>query len=245
MLGKKYLKEVSNIIDKVLETQLDKIEATARIIVEAAMSKNSIYIFGCNHAGILTQELFYRTGGLAIINPVTAPGLTLDARPVTLTTEIERLNGYGRIIVDSLKLKENDVLIIHSVSGINNVTVDMALRAHELRVKVIVITNMAYTSKVKSRHHSGKRLFELADLVLDNCGAYGDAAVAVEGMQLRVGPTSTVIGAAIMNAVVVESAALFIEKGIIPPVFMSSNMEGGDEYNARILEEYRDSIHYI
>ena len=80
---------------------MDKIEATAQIIVDAAMNKNRIYVFGCNHAGILTQELFYRTGGLAIINPVMVPGLTLDSRPITLTTGIERLSGYGRIIIDS------------------------------------------------------------------------------------------------------------------------------------------------
>jgi len=245
MSAKKYLKEISSIINKVLETQMDKIETAARIIVNAALSKNKVYVFGCNHAGILAQELFYRTGGLAIINPVMAPGLTLDTRPITLTTGIERLSGYGRIIIDSLKLKEKDVLITHSVSGINSVTIDMAIRARELGVTVIALTNMDYSSKVKSRHNSGKRLFELADLVLDNCGVYGDAAVEVEGMKLRVGPTSTVIGAAILNAVVVECAALFSKKGIIPPVFMSSNMEGGDEYNAKVLEEYGDSIHYI
>jgi len=245
MSAKKYLTEISSIINKVMETQLDNIKAVAEIIVDAAVNKKSIYVFGCNHAGILAQELFYRTGGLATINPVMAPGLVLEARPVTLTTGIERLEGYGEIIADSLSLREGDVLIIHSVSGRNNVPIDMALRARELKAKVIVITNVDYSSKVESRHHSGKRLYELADIVLDNCGVYGDAAIEIEGLPCKVGPTSTAVGAAILNAVVVECAELFLQKGVTPPIFISSNVDGGDEHNARILEEYKDSIHYM
>lgn len=245
MLAEKYLREVLNIIDRVIETQLDKIKIAAEMIVNASINKKSIYVFGCNHAGILAEELFYRTGGLAIINPIRIPGLMLDTRPITLTTEIERLNQYGRIIVDSLNIREGDILIIHSVSGRNNVPIDMALRARELGSKIIVVTNVNYSSKVKSRHSCGKRLFELADVVLDNCGVYGDATLEVEGMPCKVGPTSTAVGAAILNAVVVECVEVFLQKGIIPPVFMSSNVEGGDQHNAKILKEYKDNIHYM
>lgn len=245
MLGERYLKEVINIINKVIETQLDKIKTAAEMIVNASINKHNIYIFGCNHAGILAEELFYRTGGLAIINPIRAPGLMLDTKPITLTTEIERLSQYGRIIVDSLNIGKGDILIIHSVSGRNNVPIDMALRARELGSKVIAVTNVNYSSKVNSRHDSGKRLFEVADVILDNCGVYGDAILEVEGLQCKIGPTSTVVGAALLNAVVVECVEIFLQKGVKPPIFMSSNVEGGDQYNALVLEEYKDNIHYM
>lgn len=242
---KEYFYTVHKILDEIYRTQEKNIKLAAQMIVDASIAKKNIYAFGSNHAGLLAQELFYRTGGLAIINPILVPGLKLDAQPITLTTSMERLVNYGRAIVESAGLKEGDVLIVHSVSGRNNVSIEVAMRAREVGAKVIILTNMEYASNVTSRHSSGKRLYDVSDLVLDNCGCFGDAAIEVQGLPEKVGPTSTVAGAAILNAVVVEVVQLFSELGITPPVFISSNVEGGDEHNKKILQDYKENIKYM
>jgi uncharacterized phosphosugar-binding protein len=242
---KEYFNTVQKILDDIYRTQEKNIKLAAQMIVDASIANKNIYAFGSNHAGLLAQELFYRTGGLAIINPILVPGLKLDAQPITLTTSMERLVNYGKAIVESAGLKEEDVLIVHSVSGRNNVSIEVAMCARQIGAKVIVLTNMEYSSKVTSRHSSGKRLYDVADLVLDNCGCFGDAAIEVQGLPEKVGPTSTVAGAAILNAVVVEVVQLFSELGVTPPVFISSNVEGGDEHNKKILQEYKENIKYM
>ena len=96
-----------------------------------------------------------------------------------------------------------------------------------------------------SRHSSGKRLFECADLVLDNCGAVGDAAVSIEDFAERTGPTSTAVGAAILNAMVCAAVGEFKRRGVTPPVFVSANLEGGDAHNKTVMEQYKDQICYM
>jgi uncharacterized phosphosugar-binding protein len=245
MYANKYFSELNKVLNKIQSTQLENIKSAANMIVEASLNGSNIYAFGCNHAGLLAQELFYRSGGLAIINPILAPGLALDVFPVTLTTDMERLEGYGEAIVTQFGLQKGDVLIIHSVSGRNNVTIDMAIKARKLGVKVISLTNLEYSSRVVSRHKSGKWLFEVSDLVLDNCGCLGDAAVEVDGLSQKVAPTSTAAGAAILNALVAEVVGLFVEKGHTPPVFISSNVDAGDDHNEKMLKRYKMNIKYI
>jgi uncharacterized phosphosugar-binding protein len=245
MYAEKYIDDLQSILKTIKQTQLPNIRKAAEAIVQATLSKKKIYAVGSGHAGLLAQELFYRSGGLVVINPIFAPGLTLEARPITITTDIERIEGYGKSIIKRKEISEGDIVIIHSVSGRNAVSVDMALEAKDRGATVIVLTNLNYSKSVTSRHSSGKRLFEVCDILLDNCGIPGDAAVKVEDFPEKTGPTSTAAGAAILNAVVVEAVAVFIEKGITPPVFMSANLEGGDEHNKKVLNEYKDIIFYM
>ena len=219
-------------------------EASDRIRT-ALEAKHSVYIFGCSHAGILAEEVFYRTGGLAVINPIFFPGFMLNTRPITMTSQLERLDGLGKIILNENHVKEGDVLILHSVSGRNNVPVEMALEASAMGVSTICITNLAYSQSVTSRHSSGKRLFEVCDTVIDNCGCAGDAAIALDGLPERIGPTSTVVGAAIVNALVIETVGGMLKDGVVPPVFMSANLDGGDAHNKKIFEDYKDNIFYM
>lgn len=241
----KYFDKVIRMMGTAAETQGEAILEGSRKMAETIAAHGNLYAFGAGHAGLLAQELVYRTGGLAVINLVYAPGLTLDVRPVTLTSYVERQPDYGRKLAEATGIKEGDLLIIHSVSGRNSVPVDLAMRARELGAYVIALTNLSYSQSVSGRHPSGKRLFEVADLVIDNCGDVGDAAMGIPGAGQKAAATSTVIGAAILNSMVAETAALLKEQGMEPPVFCSANMEGGDEINRRILEEYGDNIKYM
>ena len=244
MFADHYIKIVQQTIQKAWEEQQSVIDQISDAIRTALETHHSVYIFGCSHAGILAEEVFYRTGGLAVINPIFFPGFMLNTRPITMTSQLERLDGLGKILVRENRIKEGDVLLIHSVSGRNNVPVEMAMEARTVGATTVAITNLAYSSAVTSRHPSGKRLFEVCDLVLDNKGDVGDAAVTLEGLPEKIGPTSTACGAALINAVVIETVGKMLENGKIPPVFLSANLDGGDEHNKRIFEEYADQIFY-
>lgn len=240
-----YLGEVQRILQQVQATQADALRTAGDWLVDTALGGGTIWAAGCGHAGLLAQELFYRSGGLAVINPLFAPGLQLEVSPVTLTSDIERMEGYGAVIVDRKGIGKGDLLLVHSVSGRNPVGIDLALRARERGARVIALTNLKYSRASRSRHSSGKRLFECADLVLDNCGAVGDAAVSVEDFPEACGPTSTAVGAAMLNAVVCRAVGEFKRRGVTPPVFLSANLEGGDEHNRQVLEQYRSQIRYL
>ncbi len=241
----RYYRRVTEIMAEVFDKEAAPMEEAALAIADANRTGHSVFAFGCNHAGLITLELFYRTGGMVTVNPVRAPGMMLELSPPTMTSEMERMPGYGRIIFSNMKAKEGDVLIIHSVSGRNAVSIDMAEAAREAGLTVIVVTNMNTTTAVTSRHPSGKKLYEFASVLIDNHGDLGDASVELEGFPQKISSTSTVVGAAILNAVTARACELLLESGITPPVFMSGNIDGGDEHNKKVMAEHADNIFYL
>ena len=240
-----YLERVRAILCEAEKSQAAALEKAAQMLAAAIAEKHSIWTFGTGHAGIIAMELYYRTGGLAVINYLPAPGLVMDVMPPTLTTAMERLTGYGKELIAAHPVRAGDVMILHSVSGRNAVPIDAALSAKEAGVYTICLTNLKTSGSVSSRHGSGKKLYEVCDLVIDNCGSYGDAELEIQGFAGKVAPTSTAVGAALLNAVVARTAALILEMGITPPVFVSSNVPGGDEHNARLMREHGGQIHYM
>ena len=245
MRGNDYIRIVTDTITRAWETQSDVLAQAKSLVAEAIENKNNVFVFGCSHAGILAEEVFYRTGGLAVMNPIFFPGFMLNTRPITMTSSLERIEGLGKILLTQNHVKKGDLLILHSVSGRNTVPVEMAIEARAMGVHTVCITNLEYSNAVTSRHPSGKRLFEVCDLVIDNCGVTGDAAIRLDGLEERIGPTSTAVGTAILNAIIIEAVEQMIADGIVPPVFMSANIDGGDRHNARIFEEYKDNIFYM
>lgn len=241
----KYYTRVSEILAEVFDAEKNNIEAAAKVLKEANEEHRSIFAFGCNHAGLITLELFYRTGGMVTVNPIRAPGMMLEISPATMTSELERLPDYGRIILGGQPIKAGDVLMIHSVSGRNSVTIDMAAAAKEKGMTVIVVTNMNTATAVTSRHPSGKMLHDFADILIDNHGDYGDASVELDGFRQKLASTSTVVGAAILNAVTARASEMLWENGIEPPVFMSGNIDGGDAYNKAVIAAHKDNIFYM
>ncbi len=227
------------------ETQTEAIERAAEALTECIVAGGRIFSFGASHSFMLTEELVYRTGGLMLINPIYPQGMNLSVRPVTLTSQLERLADLGRVLLESSPAQAGDALLIASTSGRNAVAIDMALAAGERGVTTIAITSLAYAEGVPSRHPSGKHLHELCDLVIDNCAPLGDCAVEIPGLEQKTGPLSTVLGCAAVNAVAAQVIRNLVERGITPPVFISANLPGGDEHNARLLEENRERIFYL
>ncbi|HZJ77598.1 MAG TPA: SIS domain-containing protein [Clostridia bacterium] len=236
-----YINVIKTLIEKVEQTQISKIERAARIIADALENGNRIHAFGTGHSHILSEEIFYRAGGLVNINPIFESSLMLH-ESASKSTKIERLSGYGDIIFDHYGLKKDDVLFVFSNSGRNGVSIDLAKLATEKGLHVIVLTNMNHTMSGASRHESGKRLYEFAEIYIDNCGCAGDACVEIEGLQRRVSPTSTVIGAMILNAISARAVEMVTNDGFEAEVFSSSNVDGGDAINDRYIDKYKKEI---
>lgn len=239
-----YKSTIEALLNELETTQSDAMETAAQLITEALIKKQAIFAFGASHAGILSMELFYRAGGMVPVNPIFDPGLLLDVRPVLKTTDNERLPGYGNIIFKHSAAKAGDVVIVHSVSGRNPVNIDFALSAQAAGLKVIVITNLNYTNAVSSRHSSGKKLKDCADVVIDNVGVIEDASQSIPGLAQKMGPTSTIIGAFIVNTLMMRVAELMLKAGVDVPVFHSANLDGGDAHNQKVLKDYKDQIFY-
>jgi uncharacterized phosphosugar-binding protein len=245
MSANAYFESALRVLKEVSETSSDSIRQAAGLMVEAVVSDHGLFSFGASHSFMLTEEMVYRTGGLMLVNPIYPHGMNLLVRPTTLTSQLERLPGLGAVLLKNSPAKAGDVLLIASVSGRNAVAIDMALAAREAGIAIIGITSLAYTSAVKSRHPSGKKLADLCDVVIDNGAPYGDAAVTIKGLTQKIGPLSSLTGIAIVNALVAEVVAQLAARGTVPPVFISANVDGGDEFNARQLAANRHRIHYL
>lgn len=240
-----YFKGIREILDTVEKEEKEAIEKAVIVLTEAVEKKQSLFAFGASHAGILTQELYYRAGGLMVINPIFGDSILLDVEPITHTSQMERLMGYGTALANKTPFKKGDVLLLHSVSGRNPVTIELALEAQKMGVTTISITNLTYSKSVESRHSSGKNLCAYSDIVIDNHGHKGDGMCEIEGLDQRVGPSSTVVGATIVNTLVVETVKQLKARGMEkPPIFYSANLDGGDELNKTLIKDFREAIHY-
>lgn len=241
----KYMKYIVKLLEEIMKYEDRNIRDAAKLMSEKILEGKSLFIFGASHAGILTEEAYFRAGGLVVMNPVFAKALALDTQPITLTSEMERLQGHGKVLLHKSEIKNGDLVIIHSVSGRNPVGVEFAEEAHKIGATVIAITNVHYSKSVTSRVPSGKKLYEMADVVIDNHGEIGDASINIPGTDQKMGASSTVAGAAILNTLITETVFRLIEEGIlIPPVFYSANLDGGDEKNQVVREKYANQIHY-
>ena len=240
-----YFDKINTLIQTVETEEKEHMEQCVKLLSDAVMAKHAIYAFGASHAGILSQELYYRAGGLMTITPIFAREVLLDRSPITFTSRMERLIGYGTEVAKTVGFEKGDVLITHSVSGRNPVTIEIAKYAKEKGVSVIGITNLKYSQSVTSRHPSGKKLYDFCDIILDNHGDIGDACVPIQGTDQKSGPTSTVVGAIMLDAIVAETANELVRRGLrYPPVFYSANIDGGDQLNKKLYEEYKDQIKY-
>ncbi len=239
-----YLAGAEEALRKV-RADLHNIRQAAAIISEAIQKGQAIFSFGASHSFIMTEELVYRSGGLMLVNPIQPYGMNLAVRPMTLTSQLERLPDFGKVLLENSPVKAQDVVILTSTSGRNAVIIDMALAAREKGAKVIALTSLEYSSQVTSRHPSKCKLNDLAEVIIDNGAPYGDAVGEINGFKQKVGPVSTVGGCAALNAMIAETVQSLVNDGYTPPVFMSANLDGGDEFNARMLSENAERIYYM
>ncbi|MBA7619525.1 hypothetical protein ES703_26864 [subsurface metagenome] len=238
-----YLEEVRSMIKEAQERERENIFKAAEMIAESLANGGVLHAFGSSHSLILVKEIFYRAGGLAPINLISASGMRVEDG--IASTWLERQEGYATRVLDKYQTTPGEVMLIVSTSGRNAVPIEMALEAKKRGLKLIALTSLTYSKSVESRHSSGKKLFEVADIVIDNGAIPGDAIVKVEGVPHKVGPASCVVGCAILQALVVRVVEIMAEKGLEPPVWLAANVPGGDEANTKYFNRYRARIRHL
>jgi uncharacterized phosphosugar-binding protein len=245
-LFQEYIASTIDLLQRIAAEEEPAVQKAAGLIADAIENGHNIFAFGCTHSSLPIQDLVYRAGGLMLINPIFGPGIAaMDTRPANLSSEIEKLPGYAQALMDTKPIHTGDVLILVSVSGRNAVPIEMAMIAQQRGIKVIGLTSLAYAEAVASRHASGKKMHEFADVVLDNKVSKGDAVLQADGIPQKFCPASGVTSIAVLQALVAATVQELLARGITPPVYLAANVDGGKEYNARLLDQYKDHIFYM
>lgn len=237
VVATRYLDFLQEKFQEIREHELPNIAAAAQLVAESCLRGGKFYIFGSGHSHMIAEEIYLRAGGLALVHAILPPELMLHEMP-NKSTCLERLEGYSQALIELYEVDEKDTLMVISNSGRNGVPVDMCLAAKAKGAKVIAMTSMKHTAQCESRHSSGKKMYEIADVTIDNCAEKGDAAFFVEGLDTPIGATSDAAGIAIIQTLVCEVVDRMIKAGVTPPVFKSSNIEGGDAYNDKLFKTY-------
>jgi uncharacterized phosphosugar-binding protein len=233
---REYFQRLAGVLDKVLATQATSIETAAAWMADSLAAGGVVHLFGSGHSHMVAEEVFHRAGSLLPLNPMLDANLTFLGH--LNATLLERASGYGKVIVESHDIRPGEVVFVISNSGVNPVPIEVALAARERGARTVAITADRSYRGTPSRMADGRRLADLAELVIDTCVPRGDALVEIPGVATPAGGASSAVGIAIINAVVVETAAIMAERGVEAPVIPSMNVPGGDERMAILVEQY-------
>ncbi len=239
-----YIAEVKKLVERVEQTQIDAMKRAARLMADAILWDRLVYVFGAGHSSLLAYDVFARAGGLLHMQPMADAGLDF-ASGANRQGGFERLPGYAGIVIADYDIQPGDVIIVISQSGRNPAPVEIALEGKARGATIIALTSLPHSRSVTPGNPADKRLFEIADLVLDNGCPPGDALVRLEGLAAPVGPGSTVLGAVIMQALVTQTARNILERGAMPAVAMSGNLPDGEAYNERVLGEAKRRVGHL
>ncbi len=235
-----YYNALTETLEKIHTTQAEAISETAKHISKTIENDGIIYVFGCGHSHLIAGDAFYRAGGLANVCAMFDTDLMLH-NGAAKSSAFERMEGLAKHIYKRYAPNANDSLIVVSTSGINSVPIEMATLGRENGVFTAAICSSSYFDK-KSRHSSGKLLYQCADLYLDNCVPSGDAVVDIDG--IKMGAVSTAASTLILNSVLVEAAGI-ASAVVKAPIYKSGNVEGGAEYNEALIERYTPRIKHL
>lgn len=235
-----YVDKIYQVLDKVTEKNEENILILAREIANNIKNDKIIHTFGTGHSHMIGIELFVRAGGLGNIDSI------LDANVLTSagarrSGELERVSGLSDVIFNNYIIEKGDMMIICSNSGRNAMPIEMAQRCKKEGVFTVAVTNLEQSKQSTSRHHSGKKLYECVDLVLDNCVPFGDALVDVDG--IKTGPGSSITSMFILNTAITEAIRICKREGIDVSVFQSQNVDGFN--NDKIYDKYQNRVKHI
>jgi uncharacterized phosphosugar-binding protein len=246
-LAAQYLDAAIRLLRRLKDEESEAIARAAAAVADTVADGGRLFAYGAGHSALPAQDLVYRAGGLALVNLLAVPGTTgVDTTPATLGSALERVGGLAQATLDSSPARAGDLLIVISLSGRNPLPVEMASHARALGLRVIGVTSLAYAADVSpataSRHASGTYLKDHCELVLDTGIAIGDAELTHERIAAPFAPASTVVAAAMLQAVIAQAAAELAERGIDPPLLRSANLDGGAAWNERVYADHADRI---
>lgn len=235
----KYLNEVTKLLNEITKNEYNNIKEAAKVMFSSLKENKLVHIFATGHSHMFAEEMFYRSGGLVGINPILEPAL-MQHEGAVRSTKLERLSGIAEIIFESVDKKNNEPFIIVSNSGINSVPVEMAQIARKNGHPVIVITSVNSSKNSTPRTKTNQRLYEVADIVIDNHVPYADGVFEEDGT--KIGAVSSIVGSFIAQSLVLEVIRLYKENNLVPPIYQSANTPGGDDHNKLLYETYKNRI---
>ena len=237
-----YKSAVFSNIERVEAQQLHNIRVAAELMADAVCADKLIHVYGGGgHTTLCMGEMFFRAGGLANINPLMETGLSVFNQSLKYL-ELERIPNYGDAIVRYYRLKPDDVVILFHNIGVNPATIDAAAEIKRAGAKLIAVSSSEWQEKLPRdhaiRHPNGKNLFEYADICIDDYNPFGDAVVNMPGLDTPIAPVSNIVDFYIAHRLEIETVRICLERGVIPPVWKSANLPGGDAYNKALIEKY-------
>jgi len=236
----RYRDQVASILDRVLTEQPAAFDAARDAVATALGADHLVYVAGSGHSHLVAEEAFYRAGGIAAAQAILDPDLMLHLG-AERSTLLEREEGRAARALADYPVEPGDVVFIASNSGRNAYPIEMALACKARGATTIAITSLRHARAITSRHQSGKLLYQVTDLVLDNGGEYGDAALSV-GEDIRMGPTSTISGVFILNAILAEAVDQLSRRGVTVDVYQSANMQGAEAAAEEIIRRWQSRI---
>ncbi len=235
-----YLDKIKLLIQKVAATQEDQLLRASEMLAEVMGNDGMIHTMGTGHSQMIGMELFARAANPANVNAIM-DDMVLMAGGARRSAEMEQLTGLANVLWNKYDFAPSDVLIVVSNSGRNTLPLEMAMKAKKEGLKTIAITSLEQSRKYESRHASGKKLFEIADLVIDNCVPSGDGVIKTN--KLLIGPASSVLGMIIMNIISSEAIKKCLERGVEVSVFQSQNIDEAD--NEALYEKYASRAKHL
>lgn len=245
MIFETYIESLQQTLERIKQEQASAIEEAGARVGQALLRGGVVHVFGTGHSHMIAEEAFFRAGGIPAVNPI------LDERLVFLkgaieSTRAEREQGYAKDLISREVVLPDDIAVVISNSGCNSAPVEMACEMKSRGVDVIAITNVQQSSNAKPRDSSGKRLFEIADVIIDTYAATGDALLRLPGLPHAIGASSTVAAAAIINSIVIEAAATVAGEGKSVPILPSANLSTTtQEELSSLLRPYRGRIRLL
>jgi uncharacterized phosphosugar-binding protein len=239
-----YLAAVRAAIDAIESTQLDAIRRTADRFAATIRRGRLVHVFGTGHSRMAVEEVFPRYGSFPGFHPIVELSMTYHNPVVGANGQrqamfLENVQGFGPVLWRNFATSPDDCLLAISTSGCNAVTIDVALEAKRLGMFVAALTSLPHARASTSRHASGRKLFEVAEVVLDQQAPAGDSAVWVPGLDTPVSPVSSVSGCVVVNLLKAETARLLTESGA-PPLVLTAACHVGAERAAGLFEETYD-----
>ncbi|MFN2629629.1 MAG: sugar isomerase domain-containing protein [Gaiellaceae bacterium] len=230
-------------LDELRESQGDAVAAAGRACADSIAAGKLVFTFGTGHGSFAALETFPRTGTPVGFRPIVETPIALFHHVLGDMGSyqyrfLHTREGYGKAILRAHRLDPADTMMLFSHSGINAVILDMAVEAKQLGMRLVGVTSVPHSSQVESRHSCGKRLYELANVVVDTRVPLRDAAVDIEGLDDPVGPTSTVVAVAAAHAIVAATVEELAARGTPPRIMVSPNVRDAAAAHAHNDENY-------
>ena len=240
-----YLHTAQDILKQIETTQTDAIAQASDMCAETIAEGGLVYLFGSGHSRMAVEEMFPRYGSFPGFFPIVELAVTYHNQVVGCNGQrqalfLENISGYAEVILRNFTFGPHDTMIVFSNSGTNILPIEIALGAKARNLPVIAVSSIAHSRSSTSKHTSGKRLFEIADLTIDNCNPPGDAVVDIPNLAYPVGPTSSIGTLSIVNAIKCRVAELLTTRGQPPVVLTGAHFLGPEESAKQIERAYDD-----